>query len=89
MKQGTHIFNYDLTRCNLHQFEPERNNLRSYTHGQLRLEQAKLATAWGVVSRNGWKTQVLLISTGLARAMQGVRLIVQSMTFATMLVSPT
>jgi hypothetical protein len=27
------------------QFEPKRNNLRSYTHGQLRLEQAKLGTS--------------------------------------------
>jgi hypothetical protein len=71
------------------QFEPKRNNLRSYAHGQLRLEQAKLAIAWGVVSRNEWKTQVLLISTGLARVMQGVRLIVESMTFATTLVSLT
>jgi hypothetical protein len=25
------------------QFDPERNNLKSYAHGQLRLEQAKLA----------------------------------------------
>jgi hypothetical protein len=27
------------------QFEPKRRNLRSYAHGQLRLEQAKLAIA--------------------------------------------
>jgi hypothetical protein len=62
-------------------------NLRSYTHGQLRLEHAKLAIAEGVVSRNGWKTKVpvLLISTCLARAMQGARLIgkSESMIFAT------
>jgi hypothetical protein len=27
------------------QFEPKRNNLRSYVHGQFRLEQAKVAIA--------------------------------------------
>jgi hypothetical protein len=27
------------------QFDPKRNNLRSYAHGQLRLEQAKVAIA--------------------------------------------
>jgi hypothetical protein len=35
------------------QFDPKRSNLRSYAHDQLRLEQ--------VVSRNGWKTNVLSI----------------------------
>jgi hypothetical protein len=29
------------------QFESKRNNLISHTHCQLRLEQAKLAIAWG------------------------------------------
>jgi hypothetical protein len=68
------------------QIDPKRNNFRCYSHGQLRLEQAKVAIAWGV-SRNGWKRRVLLVSTGLARAMQGVWLIVESMGFATTLVS--
>jgi hypothetical protein len=52
------------------QFDPKRNNLRSYAHGQLHLDQAKGANA--LVSRNGWKTNVLFISTGLVRAMQWV-----------------
>jgi hypothetical protein len=47
-------------------FNLNPNNLRSKAHGQLRLEQAKVAIAFGVVSRNGWKIRVLLISTGLA-----------------------
>jgi hypothetical protein len=71
------------------QFDPKRSNLRSYAHDQLRLAQAKLAIALGVVSRNGWKTNVLLISTGLAWAMHRVRLIVEAVTFATTLVSLT
>jgi hypothetical protein len=71
------------------QFDHKQNNLISYAHGQLRLEHAKAAIGWGVVNRNGWKTNVLLISTGLARAMQGVRLIVESTTFAITFVSPT
>jgi hypothetical protein len=29
------------------QFDPKRSNLRSYAHGQLRLEQSKLAIALG------------------------------------------
>jgi hypothetical protein len=37
---------------------------------------------------DGWKTNVLLISMGLARAMQGVQLIGESMAFATTVVSP-
>jgi hypothetical protein len=28
-----------------------------YAHGQLCYEQAKVTIAWGVVSRNGWKTK--------------------------------
>jgi hypothetical protein len=72
------------------QFEPKRNNLSSYAHCQLRLEQAKLAIAWGVGSRNGWKTQVLFNFNEFGPwAMQEVRLIVESMTFATTLVSLT
>jgi hypothetical protein len=35
----------------------------------------------------GGKTKVLLISTGLSRAVEGFRLIVESVTFATTLVS--
>jgi hypothetical protein len=61
---------YELTR-RPPSIWPQGSNLRSCTHGQLRLEQAKLAVAWGVVSSNGWKTNVLLISTGLAWVMQG------------------
>jgi hypothetical protein len=71
------------------QFDPKGNNLSSYAYGQLRLEQAKLAIAWGVVSKNGWKSNVLLISKGLARAMHGLRLIEESMAFSTTFVSPT
>jgi hypothetical protein len=33
------------------QFDPKWNNLSSYAHGQLRLEQAKLAIAYRVGSR--------------------------------------
>jgi hypothetical protein len=68
-KQWTWIFNYESTR-RPPSIWPRGNNLSSYAHGQLRLEQAKLDIAYGVVSRNGWKSNVLLISTGLARAMQ-------------------
>jgi hypothetical protein len=70
-KWCTRIFNYAMTRRPL-QLDPKRSNLRYYAHDQLRLEQAKFAIAYGVVSMNGWKTNVLLISTGLAWAMQGV-----------------
>jgi hypothetical protein len=52
------------------QFDPERNNLRSYTHGQFRLEQAIVAI--GGILQEWMETRVLLISMGLARAMQGV-----------------
>jgi hypothetical protein len=70
------------------QFDTKRNNLRSYAHRQLCLEHAKVVIAYeGVVSRNGWKTKVMLISTSLASAMQGFRLPVESMNFATTLVS--
>jgi hypothetical protein len=69
---GVHEFS-TMNRQDGHlQFDRKRSNLRSHAHGQLRLEQAKLAIASGVVSRNGWKTNVLLISTGLAWAMQPV-----------------
>jgi hypothetical protein len=44
-KPWTIIFNY-MKDGHL-QFDPKWNNLRSYAHGQLRLEQAKVATAWG------------------------------------------
>jgi hypothetical protein len=87
-KQGTRIVNYNLQDDHL-LFEPERNNLSSYGYCQLRLEQAKVAILLRVDSRNGWKTRVLLTSTGWARAMQGVRLIEESMTFATTLFSLT
>jgi hypothetical protein len=43
---GTQIFNYESTRW-WPQFEPKRDNLRYYAHGQLCLEQAKLPIAWG------------------------------------------
>jgi hypothetical protein len=77
---GVHEFS-TMNRQDGHlQFDPKRSNLRSYAHDQF---------AKGVVSRNGWKTNVLLISTGLVWAMQGVRLIVESVTFATTLVSLT
>jgi hypothetical protein len=46
-----------------------------------------LAIDWGFVTRNGEKTNVLLISTGFAWAMQGVRLIVESVTYATTLLA--
>jgi hypothetical protein len=79
---GRHEFSSMSRQDGRLQFDPKRNNLRCYAHGQLRLEQVKVAITWeGVVSRNGWKTRVLLISTGLTRAMQGLRLIVESMTF--------
>jgi hypothetical protein len=35
------------------QFEPERNNLSSYAHCQLRLEQVKLAIAGGSLGMDG------------------------------------
>jgi hypothetical protein len=42
---GVHEFS-TLNRQDGHlQIDPKRNNLRSYAHGQLRLEQAKLAIA--------------------------------------------
>jgi hypothetical protein len=56
-------------------FNMSPSGITSNVHVLLHLEQAKLAIVWCVVSRNGWKTQVLLISTGLAWVMQGVRLI--------------
>jgi hypothetical protein len=42
---GVHEFS-TMNRQDEHlQFDPERSNLRSYAHDQLRLEQAKLAIA--------------------------------------------
>jgi hypothetical protein len=61
-----------MVTFNLHQYK--QNNLRSYTHGQLCLEQAKVAIVWrGEYKGMDGKTQVMLISTGVARAIQGVR----------------
>jgi hypothetical protein len=56
------------------QFDTKWNNLRSYVHGQLCLEQAKVAIAGG--SLKEWmETKVLLICL----AMQGFRLIVNDL----------
>jgi hypothetical protein len=67
---GEHEFS-TMNRQDGHlQLDPKQSNLRSYAHDQLRLEQAKVAIAY-IRGRNGWKTRIMLISTGLARAMQG------------------
>jgi hypothetical protein len=60
-----------------------------YAHRQLCLEQAKVAIAYGVVSRNEWKTKVMLITTGLPRSIEWFRLIAASVAFATTLVACT
>jgi hypothetical protein len=41
---GAHEFS-TMHRQDHLQFDPKQSNLRSYAHGQLRLEQAKLAIA--------------------------------------------
>jgi hypothetical protein len=43
-RQDGHL-QFDPKRSGHLQFDPKRSNLRSYTHGQLRLGQAKLAIA--------------------------------------------
>jgi hypothetical protein len=42
---GVHEFSTMNRQDGHRQFEPKRSSLRSYAHGQLRLEQAKLAIA--------------------------------------------
>jgi hypothetical protein len=64
------------------QFDPKRSNLRSYAHGQLRLEQAKFGE-WMVDNKS------YVNFNGLASGDAGDRLIVESMTFATTSVSLT
>jgi hypothetical protein len=60
------------------QFDTKRNNLRSYAHGQLCHEQCS-----GGSLKEWMKNKS---STSFARAMQGFRLTVESMTFTTTLV---
>jgi hypothetical protein len=53
-------------------FPPSRKTrLRSYTRGQLCIEQANAAIAWGESQGMGGKPEFLIISTGVGRTIQG------------------
>jgi hypothetical protein len=76
-KQGTRIFNYDeMVAFNLSPSGTTSDIRPTVSYVLNRPRWPLLRGIVSSLSRNGWKTRVLIISTGLARVMQGVRLIV-------------